>query len=90
MSDLSKEVADSINELDRLAQTWGFALPELAIRFALDTPTVDIVLVGMASEAELNVAIRAASLGPLDENQLEVLATFDRSSYDCVHPERWA
>lgn len=76
--------------LDRLAHRWGFDdLAALAIRFALDTPGVDVVLIGLASLDELAVACGAAAHAPLTRGQLDELATFDRSTSDWTHPERW-
>jgi aryl-alcohol dehydrogenase-like predicted oxidoreductase len=89
MRNLPPDVARRIDDLERLAHSWGLNLPELGIRFALDSQNVDVVLVGLSSEEELNTALRAYSSPPLDQNQLEILSGFDCSSFDCVHPERW-
>jgi L-galactose dehydrogenase len=89
MRNLPLEVARRIDDLERLAHSWGLNLPELGIRFALDSPNIHVVLVGLSSEEELNTALRAYSRVPLDQNQLEILLAFDCSSFDCVHPERW-
>jgi aryl-alcohol dehydrogenase-like predicted oxidoreductase len=76
--------------LDRLARRWGFDdLAALAIRFALDTPGVDIVLVGLASLDELAIARAAAAHEPLGAAQLAELTAFDHSTSDWTHPERW-
>jgi len=89
MPDLPGAVARRIDELDRHAHSWGFTLPELAIRFALDSPQIDCTLVGVTSDEELNTALLASSRAPLNPTQLELLSEFDCSSFDCVHPERW-
>jgi aryl-alcohol dehydrogenase-like predicted oxidoreductase len=39
-------------------------LPELAIRFALDTPGLDVVLVGIGSPEELATAVAARDRAP--------------------------
>ena len=76
--------------LDGLAARWGFDdLAALAIRFALDTPGVDLVLVGLASLDELAVARAAAAHAPLTAAQLAELVTFDHATSDWTHPERW-
>lgn len=75
--------------LEALAQEWGYRLPELAIRFALDTPAVDIVLVGISARSELETALAAAQRPPLEFWQMEQLAEFNCSAQDWAHPERW-
>jgi aryl-alcohol dehydrogenase-like predicted oxidoreductase len=85
----TRPVTETIDRLAALAAEWGLSLPELAIRFALDTDGVDVVLVGIASLAELETALGAARRPPLDAAQLNILHEFDRSALDCVHPERW-
>lgn len=83
-------IAPTIERLAALAAAWGFAdLAELAIRFALDTPQVGIVLVGLASIAELHTALAAAGHAPLTAAQLDALGEFDLSSADWTHLERW-
>lgn len=84
--------ANAVDTLERLTATvvaWGLSLPELAIRFALDTAGIDVVLVGMSSTAELDTALRASARQPLEPWQREALRGFDRSDEDWVHPERW-
>jgi aryl-alcohol dehydrogenase-like predicted oxidoreductase len=84
------EVAAVLERLDAIADAWGFGdLAELAIRFALDSPFVDVVLVGIASPAELKVALSAAGRPPLSVPQLDALRAFDHSAEDWTHPERW-
>jgi aryl-alcohol dehydrogenase-like predicted oxidoreductase len=90
LPDLPAAVARRIDELDRLADRWGFTLPELGIRFALDSPKIDIALVGLTNEEELTTALLALSRPQLSQKQIEMLSEFDCSSFDCVHPERWA
>lgn len=82
-------VVEAVDELAALATAWRFTLPELAIRFALDTPGVDVVLVGVGTTEELDTALRAAGRDALDGEQMRTLQRFDRSPLDCVHPERW-
>ena len=56
---------------------------------ALDTPGVNVVLVGIDNERELGCAIDALGRSPLAAGKLDKLAEFDCSSEDWVHPERW-
>lgn len=87
---ISSAVGASLDRLDALGRAWGFgSLPELAIRFALDTPDVDVVLVGVAVRDELGTAFAAAAHPPLTHGQLAALAEFDHSDDPWVHPERW-
>jgi aryl-alcohol dehydrogenase-like predicted oxidoreductase len=91
LAGVSPAVIDAVERLDALAAEWGFAgLPELAIRFALDTPGVDVVLVGIATPDELQTALAAAERNPLAATQLAALAAFDCSADPWVHPEQWA
>jgi aryl-alcohol dehydrogenase-like predicted oxidoreductase len=84
------EASSMLNELDTLVGCWGTdQLPTLAIRFALDTPLVDIVLVGLRSVPELQVAVDAVRRGPLAREQYKQLAAFDRSAERWTHPEQW-
>jgi aryl-alcohol dehydrogenase-like predicted oxidoreductase len=87
--ELSRPIAATLDDLDRLALEWGYTLPELAIRFALDTPGVDVALVGISTAEELDTALRARARRPLAQDQLQILAEFDRSELDAVHPELW-
>jgi aryl-alcohol dehydrogenase-like predicted oxidoreductase len=87
--DLAAGLSSTLASLDSLAQDLGLELPALAIRFALDTPGVDIVLVGVSDEAELELALRAASSRALTADERRALAAFDRSREDATHPERW-
>lgn len=90
LTGVSGAIMETVARLETLAVTWGFAsLPELAIRFALDTPGVDVVLVGVTTHDELRTAIAATERRPLSAAQLGVLAGFDRSADPWVHPERW-
>jgi aryl-alcohol dehydrogenase-like predicted oxidoreductase len=82
-------VADALDRLEAFARVRGFDLPGLAIRFALDSPAVDRVLLGVSNEAELEVALRAAAHVPLTPAELDELAAFDRSHDDASHPELW-
>jgi D-threo-aldose 1-dehydrogenase len=79
----------TLDALERCACEWGFSLPELAIRFALDTPGLDVVVVGISSHEELETAVSALGRAPLTSVQFEVLGRFDRSANDASHPERW-
>ena len=84
------EIASTLARLQGLAASWGFDdLAELAIRFALDSPHVGIVLVGIATPAELAIAISAAHRPALTPSQMDALKEFDKSSENWTHPERW-
>jgi len=82
-------IVAAVDRLESVAREWGYMLPELAIRFALDTPGVNVVLVGVSNERELEMALRARDHKPLSAEQVEDLEKFDCSESDCVHPERW-
>lgn len=86
---IASELAPTLDSLERLAADWGWPLPELAIRFALDSPGVDVVIVGISTDAELQTAMTAAARPALDSAAMSTLAGFDRSRADAAHPERW-
>jgi len=86
---IASGIAPALDSLDRLAAEWGWPLPELAIRFALDTPGVDVVIVGVSTHAELRTAMSASARPPLGTEARNTLAGFDRSLADAAHPERW-
>jgi aryl-alcohol dehydrogenase-like predicted oxidoreductase len=78
-----------LDRLEALATSWEYTLPELAVRFALDTPGVDVVVVGVSSRTELDVALSACDRPRLEASLLEALREFDCSAEDWTHPERW-
>lgn len=86
---LDRDLESRLDELERLGSSWGFSLPELAVRYALDAPGVDVVLVGVSTLAELELAASAAQRAALSQPQLRDLSEFDLSHHDMVHPERW-
>ena len=81
--------AKTLQALDAVAGGLGMDLTTLAIRFALDTPGIDVVLVGISSKAELDLAVAAAARAPLSANEYGIVAAFDRSAEEWSHPERW-
>jgi aryl-alcohol dehydrogenase-like predicted oxidoreductase len=82
-------LADALQAIERCARDWDRSVEELAIRFALDSEGVDVVLVGVSKPCELDVALAAAASPRLSPDQWERLATLDRSEFDAAHPERW-
>lgn len=86
---VTARIAATLDDLEAFARDRGLDLPGLALRFALDSPGVDVVLVGVSSGAELAAALRAAAQSPLTPAELRDLAAFDRSSDDASHPELW-
>ena len=90
VTELASPLAPTLTALERLAADWNLSLPALAIRFALDTPGIDVVVVGVATDEELADALAARDHIPLTGQQLARLAEFDRSGLDAAHPERWA
>ncbi len=87
---LPPAVAEAVDRLEGEARDRGWALPELAIRFALDTPGVDVVVVGVGTGEELETALLASARPALGAARVAELAAFDRSGEDFVHPERWS
>jgi aryl-alcohol dehydrogenase-like predicted oxidoreductase len=78
-----------LDELDQVAHAWAMTLPQLAVRFALDTPGIDVVLVGASNTAELDAALDASALPRLTPQQISELARFNRAGESWTHPEQW-
>ena len=74
--------------LDRLAASLDMDLTALAIRFALDTPGIDVALVGVSTNDELQTALAAWRRPALTAEEYAAVAAFDRSDADWSHPER--
>lgn len=86
---VSASARRKLDELAALATSIGVDLPTLAVRFALDTPGVDVVLVGVASDGDLRTAMSAWRFRPLTPDEYDAAAAFDCGEADWVHPERW-
>lgn len=86
---VSGPIAPRLEALEALAGSWQMPLSHLATRFALDTPGLDVVLVGVGRPEELSAAISARDLARLTSAQWNQVAAFDASSLDVAHPERW-
>jgi aryl-alcohol dehydrogenase-like predicted oxidoreductase len=81
--DRKQQVWDRVNAI---ADDLGVpleAMPEIALRFCLSHPGVSTVIPGMRSVRNVEANAAAAELGPLDEQQLAVLARhrWDRNFY---------
>lgn len=86
---LPQDARDVVTRLSAVAARHGMDLTTLAIRFALDTPGIDVVLVGVSTTAELDTALRAWQRPPLTAAQYAEVAAFDYGDADWAHPERW-
>ncbi|MEO7774739.1 MAG: aldo/keto reductase [Steroidobacteraceae bacterium] len=86
---LALGIEPDLKKLESFAADLALDLPGLAIRFALDSPGVDIVLVGVSDASELETALRAAARAPLTSEQMRALRDFDRSDDPVSHPELW-
>ena len=86
---LPDDAARTVTELAAIAGDLRMDLTTLAIRFAMDTPGIDVVLVGVADRAELETAVLAAERRPLTAMEYAAIAAFDRSAASWSHPERW-
>lgn len=86
---LAPAAVDTLRALSAIAARLQMDLATMAIRFALDTPGIDVVLVGVSTLGELQAVIRAWRLPPLSARAYDEIAAFDRSSADWTHPERW-
>jgi aryl-alcohol dehydrogenase-like predicted oxidoreductase len=86
---LDQAANDLLDRIEERAKLWRYSLEELAIRYALDTPGVDVVLVGVSTVDELRVALSAAMRPRLEAWQLEALEEFESSKEVWTHPEQW-
>jgi len=83
------EIVSLVDDLEKLAVDWDYTLPELAVRYAMDTPGVNVVLIGVGNPIELETVLSAQEREPLEKAQMLLLGQFDRSSNPAVHPEQW-
>lgn len=86
---LAEPLRPRLLALEGLAAEWGLSLAALAMRFALDTSGVDVVLVGVGARPELDEAVWAAAAPALSAGQWAQVAALDASDHDVTHPERW-
>jgi aryl-alcohol dehydrogenase-like predicted oxidoreductase len=87
--DLPASVRQTLDDLEALASEWSRTLPDLALRFALDTPGVDVVVIGASRVEEVDAALVTCAGAPLEAAQLRRLEAFDRSAESWTHPEQW-
>jgi aryl-alcohol dehydrogenase-like predicted oxidoreductase len=89
MLSVPDDVRDVLARLGHIASRLGMDQTALAIRFALDTPGIDVVLVGVSDEAELQAALSAWRRPSLTGAEYTEIANFDRSDTNWSHPELW-
>jgi aryl-alcohol dehydrogenase-like predicted oxidoreductase len=70
--------------LDRLVQSWGMSLPDVALRFVLGHPAVTTTIPGMRRVRHVETNIAASDAPPLDPERLNQLRSFrwDRTPDD--------
>jgi len=84
--DLS-ELKAAAASLERLAETAGMSLPEMAFRYALSSDV--IALCGTARRTELRSAIEAANRGPLDAELIGQIQKVDVVDRRLLNPGNW-
>jgi aryl-alcohol dehydrogenase-like predicted oxidoreductase len=70
---LSPPRREQFRQLYALSDEAGLSLPELAFRFVLSNPAIDVVLTGSRSVAEVDDAVDFEAAGPLDGDVLRAL-----------------
>ena len=68
-----REVWERVQAIARDLDVEVERLAEIALRFCLSHPTASVVIPGMRSTRNVEQNVRAASAGPLEENQLTTL-----------------
>jgi aryl-alcohol dehydrogenase-like predicted oxidoreductase len=71
--DRKREVWERVQAIAEDVEVEVEELAEVALRFCLGHPAVDVVIPGMRSTRNVVRNVRAASAGPLDENRLRTL-----------------
>jgi aryl-alcohol dehydrogenase-like predicted oxidoreductase len=71
--DRKREVWERVQAITRDLDVEVDRLPEIALRFCLSHPATSVVIPGMRSTRNVERNVRAASTGPLTENQLTTL-----------------
>ena len=74
---------------DVLADGSWDRLPDAALRFCLSVPDVSSVLTGTRTRAELEAALAAEAVGPLDAATLAASSTLAVSDDALVNPSMW-
>jgi aryl-alcohol dehydrogenase-like predicted oxidoreductase len=74
-------------ELEKLAQSAGISLPELAFRYVLSSEM--ITLCGTARREELHAAIEYSNRGPLDADLIAKIRRVDVADKRLLNPGHW-
>lgn len=78
----------AVRARDALHVTWD-SLPAVAMRFCLSHPAVGAVLIGASHRDELELALRAASAGPLTPDEQSIARTVALDDPALVDPRLW-
>jgi len=90
---LPKELSELKNAVENMKEeatndSWD-QLQETAIRFCLSSPYVDSVLIGPRTRQELQFALASQDKGPLPEELLKTLSTFQLQEDRLLNPSFW-
>ncbi|MCR4325889.1 MAG: aldo/keto reductase, partial [Patescibacteria group bacterium] len=76
-------------ETQRIADELSISLPELALRFTLSEPAINVGLIGTAKFGHLEHAVGALSRGALPADVVESLHGLALTDPDQIDPARW-
>jgi len=87
--DALADLRSAVAQLNRLAETHGYALPEMAYRFVLAHPAVCTALVGTARVAELEAAVAYAAGSPLPPEVVAAIRQVTVADRSQTNPATW-
>jgi len=79
----------SVEEAEAIARELGIPLTELALRYTLSEPAINVSLVGTADLVHLHSAAEALARGPLPSDVVDALRALAIADPEQVDPARW-
>ena len=79
-----------VRRLQSISTEVGIDVKELALRYALGNPRIDVTIVGIDSIEQLEENILLREIGPLESGQIEAIdSQFEDSPDELVNPALW-
>jgi len=64
-------------------------LPQVAIRYCLGVPEIDVLILGIRTETELSAALAAIEAGPLPEAEMALGSDLGLDDEELLNPSYW-
>ena len=79
-----------VRRLQSISTEVGIDVKELALRYALGNPRIDVTIVGIDSIEQLEENMLLREIGPLESGQIEAIdSQFEDSPDELVNPALW-